>query len=40
MPPRAWRVRVEDMLEAIERIQQRVHGLDLETFEQDARTVE
>jgi len=40
MPPRAWRVRIEDMLEAVERIEQRVQGLDFDAFEQDARTVE
>ena len=40
MPPRAWRVRVEDMLEAIERIEERIEGLDFEGFEGDARTVE
>lgn len=40
MPPRAWRVRVEDMLEAIGRIEQRVEGLDLDGFCADATTVE
>ena len=40
MPPRAWRVRVEDMLEAIERIGERIQGLDFNGFEGDTRTVE
>ena len=40
MPPRGWQVRVEDMLEALDRIDQRVRGLDFERFEGDPRVVE
>ena len=38
MPTREWRLRVDDMLEAIGRIEEFVHGMDLETFLKDRRT--
>jgi len=38
VPSREWRVRVEDMLEAIERIEEFVQGIDLDAFLKDRRT--
>ena len=32
MPPRAWRLRIEDMLDAIRAIEEFVEGLDFEAF--------
>ena len=40
MPPREWRLRVEDILEAIARIQQYVEGLTFEQFQADQKTVD
>lgn len=38
MPPREWRLRIEDMLEAIGRIEEFVHGMDYDVFLKDRRT--
>ena len=38
MRSREWRLRVEDMLEAIERIEESVHGTDVDAFLKDRRT--
>ena len=38
MPSREWRVRVEDMLEAIGRIEEFARGFDLDAFLKDRRT--
>jgi len=40
VPPRHWKLRIEDMLEAIERIQRYTDGMDLGTFSRDDRTVD
>ena len=40
MPPREWRLRVDDILGAITRIQQYVEGLTFEQFEADQKTVD
>ncbi len=38
MSSRDWRVRLEDMAEAVERIQRYVHGQDRDSFCEDERT--
>lgn len=38
MPSREWRLRIEDMLEAIGRIEEFVRGMDCDTFFRDRRT--
>ncbi len=38
MPSREWRLRVEDMLEAIGRIEEFVQGIDLDAFLKDRKT--
>ena len=38
MPPREWRIRVDDMLEAARRIEQYVAGLTAEQFASDPKT--
>lgn len=40
MPPREWRLRVEDILEAIARIERYVTGLSFEGFQADQKTVD
>ena len=40
MPPRSWRVRIEDILEAIDNIEHYVAGLDFDAFEADRKTVD
>jgi uncharacterized protein with HEPN domain len=40
LPPREWRLRVEDILDAIARIQQYVEGLTFEEFQADQKTVD
>jgi hypothetical protein len=40
LPPRDWRLRVEDILDAIARIEQYVNGLTLEQFRADSKTVD
>ena len=40
MPPREWRLRVEDILEAIAKIQRYVSGLSFEQFQADQKTVD
>ena len=40
MPPRDWRLRVEDILDAIARIEQYVNGLSIEQFRADQKTVD
>jgi uncharacterized protein with HEPN domain len=37
--PRDWRMRIEDILEAVERIARYIAGLDFEGFVEDQRTV-
>ena len=39
MPRRDWRLRVRDILHAVERIENFTRGLTLETFVQDERTI-
>ena len=38
MSAREWRLRIEDMLEAIGRIEEFTHGMDLDAFIEDRRT--
>jgi uncharacterized protein with HEPN domain len=40
MPPRLWRVRNEDILEAIDNIEHDVAGLDFDAFDADRKTVD
>ncbi len=40
MPAREWRLRVEDILEAIVRIERYVEGLTFEQFQADQKTVD
>lgn len=40
MPPREWRLRVEDILEAIARIERYTHGFTFEQFQADQKTVD
>ena len=40
MPRREWRLRVEDILDAIGRIERYVAGLDFEQFKADQKTVD
>jgi uncharacterized protein with HEPN domain len=40
LPPREWRLRVEDILDAIARIQRYVEGLTFEQFLADQKTVD
>ena len=40
MPPRDWRMRIEDILEAIAKVQEYTRGMTLESFRGDARTVD
>ena len=40
MPPREWRLRVEDILEAIARIERYVESLTFEQFRTDQKTVD
>jgi uncharacterized protein with HEPN domain len=39
VPPREWRLRIEDILEAIAKIQRFTAGMDWQDFEQDERTI-
>ena len=39
MPHRDWRLRVRDILHAVERLENFTRGLTLETFVQDERTI-
>ena len=39
MPRRDWRLRVRDILHAVERLENFTRGLTLETFVQDERTI-
>lgn len=40
MPPRDWKLRIEDILDAIERIQRYTAGFDLEGFTADQMTID
>jgi uncharacterized protein with HEPN domain len=40
LPPREWRLRLDDILEAIARIQRYVEGLTFEQFQADQKTVD
>ena len=40
MPPRSWRVRIEDILEAIDNIEDYVVGLEYRTFRADRKTMD
>jgi uncharacterized protein with HEPN domain len=40
MPPRSWRVRIEDILEALDNIEDYVAGLDFDAFHADRKTVD
>jgi len=40
MPPRAWRFRIHDILDAIESIRSYTDGMEFATFENDRRTVD
>ena len=39
MPPRNWRLRIEDILDAVGRIERFTRGLVFETFANDERTI-
>ena len=39
MPPRDWRLRVRDILQAVERIERFTRGLTFDAFVRDERTV-
>ena len=40
MPPREWKIRVEDIVEAARRIQQHTAGMDRDAFTRDAKTAD
>jgi uncharacterized protein with HEPN domain len=40
VPPRHWKLRIDDILVAIERIQRYTDGMDLSSFSRDDRTVD
>jgi uncharacterized protein with HEPN domain len=40
LPPRDWRLRVDDILDAIARIEQYVNGLNIEQFRADQKTID
>jgi uncharacterized protein with HEPN domain len=40
VPPRDWKQRIADILEAVERIQRYTSGMDLDSFSADDRTVD
>jgi hypothetical protein len=40
MPPRSWLVRIEDILEALDNIEDYVVGLDFDAFHADRKTVD
>ncbi len=40
MPPRDWRLRFEDILEAIEKIQAYIQGMSYEEFASDTKTLD
>lgn len=40
MPARDWTLRIEDMIEAIERIQKYTHGMTYEQFAADNKTID
>jgi uncharacterized protein with HEPN domain len=40
VPPRNWKARIEDILEAIEKIDRYTTGMDYETFKADDKTVD
>jgi uncharacterized protein with HEPN domain len=40
VPPREWRLRVEDILEAIAKIERYVQGLTFEQFQSDEKTID
>jgi uncharacterized protein with HEPN domain len=40
LPPREWRLRIDDILDAIARIERYVEGLTFEQFQADQKTVD
>ena len=40
MPPRGWKLRVTDILEAVSVIRDYVEGMDFEAFQKDRKTVD
>ncbi len=40
MPPREWRLRVEDILDAIARIERYIQGLTFDQFQADEKTID
>jgi uncharacterized protein with HEPN domain len=40
VPPRVWRERLEDILQAIERVLAYTRGMDFDTFTRDAKTID
>ncbi|OIP44230.1 MAG: hypothetical protein COZ12_01880 [Deltaproteobacteria bacterium CG_4_10_14_3_um_filter_60_8] len=40
MPPRDWRLRIQDILEAIEAVRRYVTGMNFNEFSQDQRTID
>ena len=40
MPPREWRLRIEDVLDAIAKIERYVQGLTFEEFQADEKTID
>ena len=40
MPSRGWRMWIDDILEAIAKIERYAHGLDMEEWKEDEKTVD
>ena len=40
MPSRSWRVRIDDILEAIDKIERYTHGFDFAAWQNDEKTVD
>jgi uncharacterized protein with HEPN domain len=40
MPPRAWRLRVQDILDGMDRLNEYTAGMDFEAFARDPKTVD
>ena len=40
MQPRDWKVRIDDILEAIDKIQRYTEGMTLDSFRNDSRTID
>lgn len=40
MPPRQWKIRIEDILESIARIKEYTEGMSFEQFQSDKKTID